>query len=347
MFGAFLGPMAGIASSIGTGLFGNDTSPQRAPEMTPVTWNQQRIAELNRDLDARGIHNINDRIAETEAAIAGERVNDPRFAEHHLAKLPGIGQEYYNPFIQQGQQAQGLASEQYNRMTSNPMDYLGNIVESYRPSQGYQFREKRATDAARNAAAAGGLTGTYNDQASQAELVNNLLGADMQQYLQNVLGIQGAGLTGQENAINRGFNASGNLADYLGNAVGAQAGLGRNRELQSNQNALDYQNAQQAYDEQENQQIANLIGSIFGGIGAATGGGGMGGGMGGGAGGGLGGGMGNAFGSLFGGGAPAGPSIGNARTNAMRQSGNSRSLPPMQTNFGRLPGVSVYGGGRG
>lgn len=351
MMGAGIGSMmSGVGSWLLDGLMGGQDAPSRPQEMVSSTWTPQRREEFNREMDRLGIHDINERIRRADEAIAAERVNDPRFAEHHLQKLPGIGEQYFNPFIQQGQEAQGLASEQYNKMTSNPMDYLGSIVESYKPSQGYQFREKRATDAARNAAAAGGLTGTYNDQASQAELVNNLLGADMQEYLANVLGIQGAGLQGQENAMSRGFGASGNLANYLGDTVGAQAGLASNREQQQYARDLDYQNAMAEHEAGLRAGVQNMMGSFFGGMGGMAGGGA--GGMGGGMGGDMGG-LGSMLGGLLGGGGmspqPAAP--GNARSSARRGAapGSFSGLgltQPLGMGMGRRSGGSVYGGFR-
>lgn len=156
-----------------------------------------------------------------------------------LNQIPGIGKQYYEPYIQRGNEAQGRANNQYNRMAENPTDFINQIISSYKPSEGYKFREKNALNAARNSAAAGGFSGTHNDQMGQAELVNGLMGNDMQQWLQNILGAQGTGLQGLENESNRGFQSSGNLADYLGSALGQRAGLAHNRQQQGQQNSRE------------------------------------------------------------------------------------------------------------
>ena len=152
-------------------------------------------------------------------------------AMKELEQVPGVAQEHYNPYIQQGNEAQNRATGLYNQMTENPMDYLNQIISGYRPSQGYQFREGRALEAARNSAAQGGLTGTRNDQIQRAELVNDIMGQDIQQYLSNVLGIQGAGLSGQQHLSDRGYNASQSLADILTNALSEKAGIYNDRAL--------------------------------------------------------------------------------------------------------------------
>lgn len=152
-------------------------------------------------------------------------------AMKELEQVPGVAQEHYNPYIQQGNEAQNRATGLYNQMAENPMEYINQIISGYKPSQGYQFREGRALEAARNSAAQGGLTGTRNDQIQRAELVNDMMGQDMQQYLANVLGIQGAGLSGQQHLSDMGYNASQSLADILTNALSEKAGIYNDRAL--------------------------------------------------------------------------------------------------------------------
>lgn len=157
--------------------------------------------------------------------------------EDHLQQASQMGRETFDPYIKRGFGAQEQASGQYGKMAGNPMDFLNQIISGYKPSEGYKFKEKHALNAARNSAAAGGISGTYNDQLGQSELVNGLLDQDMQQWLQNVLGIQGAGLGGLENEAGRGFGASQSLAELLGNISGSRAGLAYNRQQGSQEDA--------------------------------------------------------------------------------------------------------------
>jgi len=151
----------------------------------------------------------------------------------YLNQVRGVGEQYLKPFIGRGEAAQDQASQAYQQMLQNPTTFVDQIMSSYKPSQGYQFREKSALDAARNAAAAGGFSGTGYDQREQAGLVSGLLGQDMQQYLQNILGVQGTGLSGQQHVANQGFNASNSLADYIGTSLGNQAMLKQAQNRQS------------------------------------------------------------------------------------------------------------------
>lgn len=175
-----------------------------------------------------------------------------------LERIRQMGKETYDPYIQRGFSAQDRLNPEYEKMVGSPMDFLNQIISGYKPSEGYKFREKNALNAARNSAAAGGISGTYNDQLGQAELVNGLLGDDMQQWLQNVLGIYGGGISGFENQAGRGFTASQSLADLLGGVGSAEAGLAHSR--------------QQA----ENQRMGNImggVGGLLGQVGSAAAGG--------------------------------------------------------------------------
>lgn len=154
----------------------------------------------------------------------------------NLAQLQGIGKQYYDPFIQRGVGAQDQASAAYERMLQNPTSFVEQIMSSYKPSQGYDFRKRNAVDAARNSAASGGFSGTYNDQLQQAGIADNLLSQDMQQYLQNILGVHNTGLAGQQHVGDMGFQAAGSLADYIGNALGSQANLSHAQNAQKNSN---------------------------------------------------------------------------------------------------------------
>lgn len=158
--------------------------------------------------------------------------NRARDEEQRMSRIADIGRQTYTPYINRGNQSQELASGAYSQMLNDPSSFVEQIMASYQPSKGYDFRKKNAMNAARNSAAAGGFSGTYNDQAQQSELADGLLSQDMQQYLQNILGVHGTGLAGHQNVANMGYNAAGSLADYTGNAYGAQAQMRRSNNMQ-------------------------------------------------------------------------------------------------------------------
>ncbi len=151
-----------------------------------------------------------------------DKTEDPM---KYLNQIPDMARQQLDPYVQRGNQAHEMAQGQYNQMTQNPTDFLNQLMSGYQPSQGYQYRSNVLNRDMGNTAAAGGFAGTQEDQRQRAELINSLMGQDMQQYLGNVLGIQGTGLQGQEYTQNRGFGASTDLANILGTNLTQQAGL--------------------------------------------------------------------------------------------------------------------------
>ena len=151
------------------------------------------------------------------------RNNPARAGGKELGKIQGYGQQAYNPFIQQGQQAQQQLSPQYSQMAGNPTDFYNQIMQQYQPSAGFQHQAGKLNQLATNKAAAGGYSGTGGDIFEHGEALQGLMGGDMQQFLQNILGIQGAGQQGLQGQANQGFQASGSLADYLGGNAQLQA----------------------------------------------------------------------------------------------------------------------------
>ena len=165
--------------------------------------------------------------------------NPAKKAQPYLEKIGPMAEQRYNPSIERGNRAYESLEPLYNRFANNPAEYLNELQQSYKPSTGYEFKERKALDAARNAAAAGGYTGTPYHQTQAAELAKNLAGEDMQQWLQNVLGIQSGGIGGQQGFANQGYESNANLTDILGNSLNQQAGLAFQGQAQRNQHRSD------------------------------------------------------------------------------------------------------------
>jgi len=165
-------------------------------------------------------------------------------ANPYLNQIPQFGREAYQDFINQGKTAFGKLPD-YESMANSPIDFLNMLMSQYQPSAGYQHRFNEALKAAGAGAAAGGVAGTPSDIINRADIVNQVLGQDQQQFLNNVLGLQGLGTAGLENQVERGYNAATGLADYLGGAygqMGQNAFAGRQQQNQAAmQNAANRQ----------------------------------------------------------------------------------------------------------
>lgn len=158
-------------------------------------------------------------------ALFGNSPNPADAAMPYLNQIPDMEKKYYDPYIQQGQNAYGILNDQYGKMATDPSGFLDKLLASYKPSESYKLARDEALRAAGNSAAAGGMRGSMQDIEKESRLADVLLGEDMQRWLQNVFGIQGRGLQGQQSFYNTGFNATSNLAGDLSNVLGTQAGL--------------------------------------------------------------------------------------------------------------------------
>lgn len=134
--------------------------------------------------------------------------------------------KYGDPYFQRGQHAGDILGGLYDDMSQDPTGFLNKLMEGYKPSEGYQFRKEQALGDMANTAAAGGMTGTATDQQRQAQLADKLLSEDMQQWLNNVLGIQDRGTTGEQGFFDTGYAAGQSLSKGLSNILGSKAQLG-------------------------------------------------------------------------------------------------------------------------
>lgn len=196
-------------------------------------------------------------------------------ASPYLNQIAPMAQQNLQPWQQQGQEAQQANQQQFNSMADNPSDFLAQLRATYSPSEGYKFKQAQMQKAMEGSAAAGGFRGTQSDQASQAALVKGLLGEDESDYINKILGIQGAGLQGRENMATRGYGAAGDLTNVLGSTLGAQGSLAYKG--QENQNAT-----KQAFQKMLMQLLGAGAGGAFGGPAGAQAGAGIGGAIGGG-----------------------------------------------------------------
>ncbi len=165
--------------------------------------------------------------------------NPAHAAQPYLDQIPGVTHGAYDPYINRGNAAGDILGEKYGQMSQDPMAFINAIMNGYKPSEGYQFKKDELGRAASNTAAAGGIRGTNQDQVNQEKIVNGLLGEDMQQWLQNVLGVNNVGLQGENNLYNTGFGASGALAGDLSNTLGTQGQLAFQGQSQKNQSLAD------------------------------------------------------------------------------------------------------------
>lgn len=170
--------------------------------------------------------------------------DDPQAAANqYLDKIPGMGREYLNPYIERGNQAGNQVSGEYDKLL-NPNNFMDEIMKHFSESPGAQYQREQLGKGIGATAAAGGYAGNPEHQRQYGEMSNKIMSGDMQQYLQNALGIYGKGLSGKEDIFNKGFGATNSLVDLLGGTLSSQGGLAfksasdRNAERQALMSAI-------------------------------------------------------------------------------------------------------------
>jgi len=156
----------------------------------------------------------------------GDKWKNPADAANpYLNQIPDTLKQYYNPYINAGQQAMGTTMGQYNNLINDPTAMMNKIGAGYQKSPGFDWQVGQATNAANNAAAASGMAGSPAEQQELATTVNGLANQDYGQYMDSALGQYRMGLQGMGGINQMGFNASSNLANGLSTNLMNQANL--------------------------------------------------------------------------------------------------------------------------
>lgn len=138
----------------------------------------------------------------------------------YLDQIPGVLDKSYGGYMGRGERAGGILEDEFGNMTQDPEGRINKLMQNYRSTPGFQQKLRGALDAAGNTAAAGGRVGTIGDIKNQAGIENQLLGQDMQQWLDNVLGVKRTGLAGEQGLYGAGLGATqaytGDMTNYYG-----------------------------------------------------------------------------------------------------------------------------------
>jgi len=144
-------------------------------------------------------------------------------------------QNAQNPYLNAGKRGlQGY--EDWANTMKDPTQFINNIMGDYQQSPYAQYLQKQAMNAGTNAASASGLTGSTPFMQQMQQNATDISSQDMNQWLQNVLGIntqyggaQGNLMTGGQNAANALTNLYENMGNKMGEAAyGKEAGKQQN-----------------------------------------------------------------------------------------------------------------------
>lgn len=166
-------------------------------------------------------------------------------AQPYLNQIPGALSPYYQPYIQQGQQAGNQLQGQYGQLTNDPGGKLNQIGGSFHQSPGFNFALQQALQAGGNAAAAGGMAGSPQHQQQNMATATGLANQDYYNYLGNAEGLYGQGLQGLQGTQELGYNASNEYGQSLGANLQSQgnlayAGAANRNQFNLGQQGLEY-----------------------------------------------------------------------------------------------------------
>ena len=152
--------------------------------------------------------------------------NDPyKDASKYYNQIPGTITPHFQPYIDAGKGALGQLQGQYGNLINDPGSIYNKLGAGYKESPGFQFQMNQGLGAINNAAAAGGLQGAPQHQQQAGQLANNLANQDFNNYLGNMMGLYGKGLSGMGDINQMGYGASTGLGQLLGSNLMNQGNM--------------------------------------------------------------------------------------------------------------------------
>lgn len=161
------------------------------------------------------------------AGVLGGLFGNSAGPYHEYSDWLGKAQEKQNPFYNAGT---GALTNYQDWLTGmkDPSSFINRLMNQYQESPWARYQQQQAIRAGQNAGSASGLMGSTALAQQLQQNASNISSQDMQQWLQNVLGINTAYGQGQQNLITGGQNAANALTNILGQrgeaAYGARAG---------------------------------------------------------------------------------------------------------------------------
>lgn len=150
---------------------------------------------------------------------------EPGNPDSYLDKITNLDKEYYDPYISQGNKAYEAFNPILNQMLSDPGSYLNNMKNQYQESPFYKLQQQEMLNTIGKAGAGGGYSINPSQYMSSSGLEASLMGPEMQDWLQNVMGVQKQGLGGEMGFYDTGYKASQAMASDLANVLGTKGSM--------------------------------------------------------------------------------------------------------------------------
>jgi hypothetical protein len=169
-------------------------------------------------------------------SLFGHSKNPADAASPYYNQIPGMLQQNLGGYAQGGMNAQKMLQGQYGQLLNDPGALYKQFGQGFQADPGYEFQKNQGLGAIGNAAAAGGFAGTPQHQQQAGTLATNLANQNFNDYMKNILGLYGQGLSGEQGLYSGGLGASESLATNLGQALQNQGNLAMSGQQYQNQN---------------------------------------------------------------------------------------------------------------
>ena len=157
----------------------------------------------------------------------------------YLNQIPGQTQPYMQPWFDAGRNALPRLQGQYDSLLGDPGAKMNQIGQSFKESPGFKFAMQQALQGANHAAAAGGMAGSPQHEQQSMQLATDLGNQEYNNWLQNALGLYGAGLSGEQGLSQQGQQSGQSIADMIAQTLAQQGNLAFQGQRQQNQNRND------------------------------------------------------------------------------------------------------------
>jgi hypothetical protein len=143
--------------------------------------------------------------------------------QSYLQQIPGQITPYYQPFIDAGTGAMSNLQGQYGQLINDPGAKFNQMGQSFQQSPGFNWQMQQALQGANHAAASGGMAGSPEHEQQNEQVANNLANQDYYNYMNNVTGLYGQGLHGEQDMMHQGYDATKSLTDQIAQALSQEA----------------------------------------------------------------------------------------------------------------------------
>jgi len=145
-------------------------------------------------------------------------------AQKQIERYFPQAQQYQQPFYNAGIGAiPGF--QNWLQTMQNPSQFINNQMANYEESPYAKYQQQQGLRAAQNMGSASGLTGSTPLMQFAQQNAQDISSKDMNQWLQNVLGINSQYGQGMGNMMGMGQNAANSLTQLMSDYMNAQAQL--------------------------------------------------------------------------------------------------------------------------